>query len=49
MDKKEPISIYEGGCHCQAIRFQVKVKSYQAIECNCSICRKKGFRLNKHR
>ena len=34
---------YEGGCHCGAIRFQVIVKKYEALECNCSICSKKGF------
>jgi hypothetical protein len=34
---------YEGGCHCGAVRFQVVVKQAEAIECNCSICRKKGF------
>jgi hypothetical protein len=34
---------YEGGCHCGAVRFQVVVNQAEAIECNCSICRKKGF------
>jgi hypothetical protein len=34
---------YQGGCHCGAVRFQVIVKKYEALECNCSICRKKGF------
>ncbi len=33
----------EGGCHCGAIRFRVCVRSFEAIECNCSICQKKGF------
>ena len=33
----------EGGCHCGAIRFRVKVQEYKAIDCNCSICTKKGF------
>lgn len=36
-------NVYGGGCHCGAIRFEVTVKNYDAIECNCSICRKKGF------
>jgi hypothetical protein len=35
--------IYSGGCHCGAIRFQVAIKYYQALDCNCSICHKKGF------
>ena len=34
----------EGGCHCGAIRFRVRVRSHSALECNCSICAKKGFR-----
>ena len=34
---------YQGGCHCGQIRFQVKIIQPQAIKCNCSICRKKGF------
>ncbi len=38
----QPI-IYEGGCHCGAVRFRVVVKRRQASDCNCSICRKKGF------
>jgi hypothetical protein len=36
-------AIYEGGCHCGAVRFQVIVKNHEALECNCSICSKKGF------
>ncbi len=43
MEKEKESVIYEGGCHCGAIRFQVVVEEHQAIECNCSICRKKGF------
>ena len=34
---------YEGGCHCGAVRFRVIVDQHQAIDCNCSICTKKGF------
>lgn len=36
-------AIYEGGCHCGAVRFRVKVDKHQATICNCSICTKKGF------
>ncbi|MCA2751198.1 MULTISPECIES: GFA family protein [unclassified Microcystis] len=35
--------IYGGGCHCGAIRFQVAIEHDQALDCNCSICQKKGF------
>jgi hypothetical protein len=38
----EPVK-YEGGCHCGAVRFSVIVEEHKAIDCNCSICRKKGF------
>ena len=34
---------YEGGCHSGAVRFRSTVKQQKAIDCNCSICRKKGF------
>jgi hypothetical protein len=34
---------YEGGCHCGAVRFRVEVEEHEAIDCNCSICAKKGF------
>jgi hypothetical protein len=32
----------EGGCHCGAVRFRVAVDSYEAVECNCSMCRMKA-------
>ena len=34
---------YRGGCHCGAVRFRINLKEEKAIECNCSICSKKGF------
>ncbi|ALF53300.1 aldehyde-activating protein [Nostoc piscinale CENA21] len=34
---------YEGGCHCGAVRFRVIVNNHKVDDCNCSICRKKGF------
>lgn len=34
---------YQGGCHCGAVRFQVIVNEHEATDCNCSICKKKGF------
>lgn len=36
-------AIYTGGCHCGAVRFQVIIDRDRVDECNCSICRKKGF------
>lgn len=34
---------YEGGCHCGRVRFRVRATKDEAIDCNCSICAKKGF------
>jgi hypothetical protein len=34
---------YEGGCHCGAVRFRVTTAAREALDCNCSICSKKGF------
>src|SRR5215472_5844974 len=33
----------QGGCHCGRVRFSVEVERFEALDCNCSICRKKGF------
>lgn len=34
---------FTGGCHCGAVRYLVTVEQLAAIDCNCSICTKKGF------
>ena len=34
---------YDGGCHCGAVRFRVRVSSHEAVDCNCSMCQKKGI------
>lgn len=33
---------YEGGCHCGKIRFSVDGNLEQVMECNCSLCTKRG-------
>jgi hypothetical protein len=33
----------QGGCHCGAVRFRARVRSYEGVECNCSICCMKGY------
>ena len=35
--------VLEGGCHCGAVRYRVTVRSREAVECNCSVCAKKGY------
>ncbi|CAM3948307.1 GFA family protein [Bordetella muralis] len=38
---------FEGSCHCGAVRFEVQAPiPTQAISCNCSHCRRKGFLLS---
>lgn len=34
---------FEGGCHCGRVRFRVTDDLTRVVECNCSICTKKGF------
>ena len=37
------MSTYTGGCHCGRVRFEVSGQIKRVLDCNCSICRKKGF------
>ena len=37
--------IYKGSCHCGQIAFEAEGDLDQVIECNCSICSKRGFLL----
>ena len=34
---------YTGGCHCGRVRFRVTTDLQGILDCNCSICTKKGF------
>jgi len=34
---------WRGGCHCGAVRFAVDGEIGEVVECNCSICTRKGF------
>ena len=34
---------YTGGCHCGAVKFRVTTDLAGILDCNCSICTKKGF------
>ncbi len=43
MTKSQESLIYSGGCHCGAVRFRVIVDRFVVVNCNCSICQKKGF------
>ncbi|MBH25619.1 MAG: aldehyde-activating protein [Myxococcales bacterium] len=36
--------VWEGGCHCGAVRFRVDASEVtELLDCNCSMCAMKGF------
>jgi len=37
------LNTYEGGCHCGQVRFRVIGDLTHVLDCNCSMCAKKGF------
>lgn len=41
-DGETGMTIHEGGCHCGAIAFTVEGTIETAIDCNCSLCRRRG-------
>lgn len=36
---------YAGSCHCGQIRYQVEAEPGPVMECNCSICQRRGHLL----
>ena len=36
---------YKGGCHCGRIAFEVDGDLDKVVQCNCSICTKRGYLL----
>ena len=36
------MTTYTGGCHCGQIAFEVDAEIAQVIDCNCSMCAKRG-------
>ncbi|MBX5157566.1 GFA family protein [Rhizobium sp. NZLR8] len=35
--------LYEGSCHCGKVAFEVEGEFTEAIDCNCSLCRRGGL------
>ena len=38
---------YRGGCHCGAVQYELTADLSGAMECNCSICAKRGALWSK--
>jgi hypothetical protein len=34
---------YAGSCHCGKVRYEVEGELSEVTECNCSICRRRGY------
>lgn len=32
-----------GGCHCGRVRFEVRGEPRELLDCNCSVCARKGY------
>jgi hypothetical protein len=45
MTTKEEAMAIRGSCHCGRIAYRLDAEPTEAIECNCSICRRKGSLL----
>ena len=37
------MAMQTGGCHCGRVRFEVEGAPQGIVECNCSICSRKGY------
>jgi len=37
--------LHKGSCHCGKVAIEVETDLAQAIQCNCSICSRKGYLL----
>jgi hypothetical protein len=40
------MTTHRGGCHCGAVRWRAETEITQVLDCNCSICRKRGGLLH---
>jgi hypothetical protein len=43
MEATGMLDTYEGGCHCGQVRFRIRADLSTILECNCSVCTKKGI------
>lgn len=38
----ELLQTYQGSCHCGRVTFELQAKLDYVVDCNCSICRRRG-------
>ena len=38
--------IYRGTCHCSKVQFELESNLSIIVQCNCSICKRKGIKMN---
>jgi hypothetical protein len=43
VERNDRLVIYNGSCHCGAIQFRVETDDREVLDCNCTICTKKGL------
>lgn len=44
MSESQDRCTHRGGCHCGAVRFEVRAPAdLEVLECNCSICSRTGY------
>jgi hypothetical protein len=36
------LQTYQGACHCGRVKFEVRASLDYVMDCNCSLCRRKG-------
>ena len=39
----DEMKTYRGSCHCGQVQFEIRTHLNRVSECNCSICRRKGY------
>ena len=41
------MGVWEGSCHCGAVRFRVEAEIVEITRCDCSLCRRKGAMMTQ--
>ena len=43
MTTTSEMQTYRGSCHCGRVQFEIRTELTRVSECNCSICKRKGY------